>query len=53
VTVFPALVVTAMRASGPTDLSMKDMHLEEGYVEVSGKRGKERQAPIGTRIGIT
>lgn len=43
------LYATGMRVSELVLLKLSQIYLEEGYVQVIGKRGKERLVPIGNR----
>ncbi len=43
------LYATGMRVSELVRLKLNQIYLEEGYVQVIGKRGKERLVPIGNR----
>ena len=43
------LLDTGLRASELMNLKMEDVHVEQGYVKVMGKGGKERLVPIGSR----
>ena len=43
------LYATGMRVSELVHLKLNQLYLEEGYIQVVGKRGKERIIPIGSR----
>jgi integrase/recombinase XerD len=41
------LYATGLRVSELTDLQLRQLHLEPGYLVISGKGGKERLVPLG------
>lgn len=43
------LYATGMRVSELVRLKLNQVYLEDGYIQVIGKRGKERLVPIGNR----
>ncbi len=49
VTMLELLYATGMRVSELVRLRLNQLYLEEGYIQVIGKRGKERLVPIGSK----
>ena len=49
-TILLLLLDTGMRLSELTGLATGDLHLEDGYVRVTGKGSKERMVPLGSRV---
>jgi len=46
-TLFMILLDTGLRIGELVNLKMEDVHMDEGYLKVMGKGGKERIVPIG------
>jgi site-specific recombinase XerD len=44
------LVDTAVRASEIANLKVSDVDLENGYLRIMGKGGKERYVPFGQKV---
>jgi integrase/recombinase XerC/integrase/recombinase XerD len=44
------LLDTGIRCSELTSLQLSDVHMQEGYIKVFGKGGKERIVPIGSGV---
>lgn len=52
-TILVTLLDTGIRASELTGLKEGDLYLQEGYIKVSGKGGKERIVPVGSTCRAT
>lgn len=49
-TILVLLLDTGIRLGEISRLRVRDLHLEEGYIRVCGKGGKERIVPVGAKV---